>query len=124
MNTQTYGPYSPIMQAGKHYFTAGQIGVDPATKQAATDVASQTKQALKNLQQVLKTQQLTMSDVIKTTVFLTDMGDFAVMNKVYETYFAAPRPARSTIAVRELPRLGGDVQLLVEIEAIAYKETP
>jgi 2-iminobutanoate/2-iminopropanoate deaminase len=65
---------------------------------------------------------LELDDVVKTTVFLTDMGNFAAMNEVYEKHFTAPHPARSAIGVRELPRVAGDTPLLVEIEAVAYKD--
>jgi 2-iminobutanoate/2-iminopropanoate deaminase len=121
--SDTFGPYTPISRAGNLYFVSGQIGIDMDTKQAVADVAKQTHQAMQNLQNVLSTTSLDMSDVVKTTVFLADMDDFAAMNEVYETYFDAPRPARSTVAVKELPRVAGDTRLLVEIEAVAYRET-
>jgi 2-iminobutanoate/2-iminopropanoate deaminase len=121
--SDTFGPYTPIRRAGNLYFVSGQIGIDMDTKQAVADVAKQTHQAMQNLQNVLSTTSLDMSDVVKTTVFLADMDDFAAMNEVYETYFDAPRPARSTVAVKELPRVAGDTRLLVEIEAVAYRET-
>jgi 2-iminobutanoate/2-iminopropanoate deaminase len=121
--SDTFGPYTPIRRAGNLYFVSGQIGIDMDTKQAVTDVAKQTHQAMQNLQNVLSTTSLDMSDVVKTTVFLADMDDFAAMNEVYETYFDAPRPARSAVAVKELPRVAGDTRLLVEIEAVAYRET-
>jgi 2-iminobutanoate/2-iminopropanoate deaminase len=118
----TYGPYAPVRQAGNLLFVSGQIGVDPDTTSTPADVAGQTVQALSNLKNVLSQAGAGMGDIIKTTVFLTDMGDFAAMNAAYEQAFEVPRPARSTIAVRELPRVGGDAALLVEIEAVAYKE--
>ncbi len=116
----TYGPYSPIKQAGNTYYISGQVGIDPATKMAKADIASQTSQTLDNLVALLKEHNLTTEYVVKTTIFVTDMLYFAAVNDVYQTYFDPPRPARSTVAVRELPRLA-DVPLLVEIEAIAYK---
>jgi 2-iminobutanoate/2-iminopropanoate deaminase len=123
MSNQTFGPYSPIREAGGLYFVSGQIGVDPATKSAREDVQAQTKQALDNLAGVLKTAELTLADVVKTTVFVTDMSDFAAVNEVYLGYFDDPRPARSCVAVRELPRVGAGVPLRVEIEAIALRPT-
>lgn len=118
----TYGPYSSLRTAGTMVFISGQIGVDPATKTAATTVSEQTAQALKNMEELLVSEGLTLKNVAKTTVFLASMDDFNQMNAIYEQTFAAPRPARSTIAVREFPRVGGDMPLLVEIEAIASKE--
>ena len=118
----TYGPYSPLITVGAMVFISGQIGVDPTTKIAATTVGEQTIQALKNMEELLASEGLTLKNVAKTTVFLADMDDFAQMNAAYEQAFAVPRPARSTIAVRELPRVGGNTPLLVEIEAVASKE--
>jgi 2-iminobutanoate/2-iminopropanoate deaminase len=118
----TYGPYTPVRQAENLLFVSGQIGIGPGTTSAPVDIAGQTVQALSNLKNVLGQAGASMDDVIKTTVFLTDMGNFAAMNAAYEQAFEAPRPARSTVAVRELPRVGGDTTLLVEIEAVACKE--
>lgn len=120
--TASYGPYTPVRQAGNFYFVSGQIGVNPETKTAPADIAGQVEQALSNMASVLAGAGLQLDDVVKTTVFLTDIGSFAGMNEEYEKHFAAPRPARSAIAVRELPRVAGDMPLLVEIEAVAYKE--
>ncbi len=119
----TFGPYTPIRRTGtldELYVTSGQVGVDPNTKQAPKDAVGQTKQALENLKAVLATEGLSMDGVVKVTVFLADMGDFAAMNEVYETFFNAPRPARTTVAVKELPRLA-DTPLVVEVEAMAAK---
>jgi 2-iminobutanoate/2-iminopropanoate deaminase len=118
----TYGPYTPVRSAGNILFISGQIGVDAATKTASDDIAEQTKQALRNMKAVLASAGASLTDIVKTTVFLTNMDDFAAMNAVYERAFQTPRPARSTVCVRELPRLGGDVPIRVEIEAVAYKE--
>jgi 2-iminobutanoate/2-iminopropanoate deaminase len=118
----TYGPYTPVRSGGNLLFVSGQIGIDPATKKALEGIAEQTKQTLQNMQQALQDMGAEMEDVVKTTIFLTDMGDFSAMNAVYEQAFPTPRPARSTVGVRELPRVGGDTTLLVEIEAIAYRE--
>jgi 2-iminobutanoate/2-iminopropanoate deaminase len=119
----TYGPYSPIKQAGSFYFVAGQVGVDSSTNLAPKDITQQTHQALKNLAATLKTTGLEMNHVVKATVFLKDMADFAAMNEVYIAYFDVPRPARACVAVAELPRVGNGTELLVEIEAIAYSDS-
>lgn len=119
--TATYGPYSPIRTAGNLYYTAGQIGVHPKTKKAPADIANQTERALLNLEAVLATEGLTLNDIVKTTVYLTSMEDYAAMNDVYEQRFDAPRPARTTVGVQELPRVTGEIRLLVEIEAVAQK---
>jgi 2-iminobutanoate/2-iminopropanoate deaminase len=119
---QTFGPYTPIRRAGATYFVSGQVGVNPKDKTAPPDVAGQTERALLNLEAVLATEGLTLNDVVKTTIFVTDMGAFAEVNAVYEQRFDTPRPARSTVGVKELPRVGGGTDLLVEIEAVAYKE--
>jgi 2-iminobutanoate/2-iminopropanoate deaminase len=119
--TRTFGPYSPIRQAGDVYFVSGQIGADPETKRAYDDVASQTGKALENLKAALATENLTLDDVVKTTIFVTDLGDFAIINEVYLKHFTSePRPARSTVGVKELPRVA-NVPLKVEIEAIAQR---
>jgi 2-iminobutanoate/2-iminopropanoate deaminase len=121
--TASFGPYTPVRQAGDFFFVSGQIGVHPETKIAPSDITGQTDQALQNMASALATAGLKLDDIVKATVFLTDMGNFTAMNEVYERHFAAPRPARSAIAVRELPRVGGDTPLLIEIEAVVYKET-
>lgn len=117
----TFGPYSPIFNARDLYFISGQIGVDPKSITSAIDVQVQTKQALENMKSILLENGLSMNNVVKTTVFLADMADFAEMNAIYETFFDVPRPARSTVAVKELPRVGTN-KLLVEIEAVAIKQ--
>ncbi len=115
-------PYSTIRHAGDFYYISGRTGVDIATKSAMPDITNQTKKLFETLAETLKTYGLTYNDIIKTTVFLTDMGDFVAMNAIYVNYFVDPKPARSTIAVRELPRVAGDTPLRVEIEAVAYKK--
>lgn len=117
-----YGPYTPIRKGGDTLFVSGQVGVDPTTKTAIPDIAQQTRQALQNMDCELKSVGADLQDVVKTTVFLVTMDHFKEMNLAYEQAFSAPRPARSTIVVHELPRVGGDVPILVEIEAVAYKE--
>ena len=88
---------------------------------ALTGCSDQTKQALSNLAELLKTEGYSMNDVVKTTVFLTNMDNFDVMNREYQKHFLPPRPARSAVAVKELPRVA-NVELLVEIEAVVSKE--
>lgn len=122
MNT-SYGPYSPIRQAGSMYFTSGQLGIKSSDKKDTNnDIVSQTNQALNNLKAVLASRDLSLDDVVKTTVYLPNMSDFLDMNTVYERYFSHPRPARSTVGVKALPLVIEGVAALVEIEAIAYKE--
>lgn len=115
-------PYSTIRQVGDFYYISGHTGIDLSTKTAAPDMKNQIVNLFKNLEETLKTQGLTFNDIVKTTVFLTDMGEFSAMNEVYVTYFSDPKPARSTVAIRELPRVA-DVPLKVEIEAIAVKKS-
>lgn len=120
--SESYGPYTPIRQVGNLYFISGQVGIDPETKTASGIITEQTKQVLQNLQAVLATEGLGLKDVVKTTVFLTDMGNFKTVNEVYEQYFTVPRPARSAVAVAELPRVAGTTRILIEIEAVAVKD--
>jgi 2-iminobutanoate/2-iminopropanoate deaminase len=108
------GPYSQGMRAGGLVFTAGQVGSEPSTGVLAKGVAAQADRALRNLSAVLDAAGTSLDRVVKTTVFLTDMADFAAMNEVYARHFSAPYPARSTVAVRALPK-----DAAVEIEAIA-----
>lgn len=111
------GPYSRAVWAGDLLYLSGQTGVDPATgKLVAGGAGSETEQILKGLASVLGAAGLTTDDVIKANVYLTDIMDFAAMNKVYEGFFHEPRPARTTIAVAALP--GG---AHVEIEVVAAK---
>jgi 2-iminobutanoate/2-iminopropanoate deaminase len=109
------GPYSQAIRAEGYLFCSGQLGLDPATGDfAAGDVGTQAEQALRNLVAVLETAGLTFADVVKTTIFLADMADFATVNGVYGRFVTDPPPARSTVAVAALPKGGR-----VEIEAIA-----
>jgi len=111
------GPYSHAVEAGDLIFLSGQTPLDSATgKLVEGDIAAQTEQCFQNLFNVLASAGLTEADVIKANVFLTNMGDFAAMNKVYATKFSAPYPARSTVAVAALP-----IGAQVEIELIARK---
>jgi len=108
------GPYSQGIVANGFLFTAGQIAIDPATGQIVNgDVAKQTEQVMANLAAVLATVNATWNDVVKTTVFLHDMGDFPVVNEVYGKALGEARPARSTVQVSALPR-----GVLVEIDAV------
>ena len=108
------GPYSQGMVTGRLVFTSGQIPLDPATGALVGDtIETQSEQALKNLQAVLEAGGAALSTVVKTTCFLSDMGNFAAFNAVYARYFTS-RPARSCVAVRELPK-----GVLCEIEAMA-----
>ena len=113
---QAIGPYSQgIAAQGKMVFVSGQIPVDPATGVfAGEDIATQTRQSLCNVQAVLAEAGATLQDVVKTTVFLQNMGDFAAMNEVYATFFTENCPARAAVEVAALPK-----GALVEIEAIA-----
>ncbi len=113
----TVGPYSHAVAAGEFVYLSGQTPLDPKTgKLVEGDVGAQTAQCFENLANVLAAAGLTLDDVVKVNVFLTDMGDFAAMNAVYATKFAAPYPARSTVGVAALP-LGARV----EIEMIARR---
>lgn len=109
------GPYSQAVESGDFLFCSGQIPIDPATgKIVATDVEGQTRQVLANITALLTSQNLTLSHVVKATVFLTDMADFPKVNPLYAAAFGDHKPARSTVQVAALP-LGA----LIEIEVIA-----
>ncbi|MDQ3137730.1 MAG: RidA family protein [Gemmatimonadota bacterium] len=109
------GPYSQAARVGSLLFTAGQVGFDPATGELVDGgIGEQTERVLQNLQAILRAGGLDLGNVVKTTVFLVDMADFAAMNTVYARAFGEHRPARSTVAVAALPR-----GARVEIEAIA-----
>ena len=109
------GPYSQAIKAGGFVFASGQIPTDPQTGQfVAGGIAEQTEQVLKNLSAVLEAAGSSLALVVKTTVFLADMKEFAGMNEVYATFFSSPPPARATVAAAGLPR-----DARVEIEAVA-----
>jgi 2-iminobutanoate/2-iminopropanoate deaminase len=110
------GPYSQGTYAGGTAFISGMLGIDPATGELKEGIEAQAEQALQNLEAVLKEAELTTVNVVKTTVFLTDMGDFAKINAIYGKHFSAPYPARSCVQVGALPKGG-----LFEIEAIAVR---
>jgi 2-iminobutanoate/2-iminopropanoate deaminase len=112
------GPYSQAIRSGQFVYTAGQIPLDPASGElVGDDVGTQTHRVLQNLQAVLNGAGTSLNNVVKTTVFLAHMSDFPAMNAVYGTYFSGVFPARSTVAVAELPR-----KALVEIECVALVE--
>ncbi len=111
------GPYSQATMTGSLVYTAGQVALDPASMEVvAGGVPEQTEQVMRNLAAILKAAGTDLSRVVKTTVFLVDMGDFAAMNEVYARHFGTHRPARSTVAVVGLPK-----GVRVEIEAIAER---
>ncbi len=115
---QAIGPYNQGIEVNGFVFTSGQIPINPVSgKIEATDITGQTQQVLKNVTAVLKAADCTLDDVVKNTVFLSDISNFAAMNEVYKQYFLSDFPARSTFAVKDLP-LGA----LVEIETIAAKK--
>lgn len=112
------GPYSQAIVAGNQVFVSGQLGMCPVKGELVSpNVSDQAEQALKNLSAVLEGAGVTMKDVVKCTVFLTDMNDFATINKIYANHFTVDAPARSCVAVKTLPR-GANF----EVEAIAYKK--
>ena len=109
------GPYSQAVKTGNLVFCSGQIPIDPATNEfVSNDVAEQTEQVLKNLSAVLEAAGTHLNNVVKTTVFLADMNDFAAMNEVYAKFFDSNKPARATVQAARLPR-----DARVEIECIA-----
>lgn len=114
------GPYSQAIEAktvnGAIMFASGQIPINPATGEIPDGIKAQTEQSLANVKAILAEAGLTVDNVVKTTVFLADMGDFAAMNEIYAKTFTAPYPARSAVAVKTLPK-----NVLVEIEVIALR---
>jgi 2-iminobutanoate/2-iminopropanoate deaminase len=110
------GPYEQAIKVGEFVYTAGQIPTDPKTGNfVEAGIAAQTRQVLENLKAVLEAAGSSLDRVVKATVFLKNMGDFAAMNEVYAEYLATAKPARSTVAVAELPR-----GALVEIDFVAF----
>ena len=109
------GPYSPAVRAGNLLFLSGQIPLDPASGQLVDgDIGAQTRRVLQNMGELLKAGGADFSHVVRTTIFLADMNDFAAVNEIYASYFSDPYPARATVQVARLPK---DVR--VEIDAIA-----
>jgi 2-iminobutanoate/2-iminopropanoate deaminase len=112
---QAIGPYSQAIKANGFVFVSGQVAIDPATQQVITgDVAAQTDRALRNLSEILEAAETGLGKVVRSTVFLKNMTDFAEMNTVYAKYFGTAPPARSTVEVARLPK-----DVLVEIDVIA-----
>ena len=111
------GPYSQAIQAGSTIYVSGQLPIDPATGAfAGEDISAQTRQSLTNIKAILNAAGADMSNVVKTTVLLADIGDFAAMNAVYAEFFTAPFPARAAFQAAALPK-----NALVEIECVAVK---
>ncbi|WP_312640398.1 RidA family protein [Hydrogenoanaerobacterium sp.] len=110
------GPYSHAMLANNTLYTSGQLGLNPVSGELLAGVEAQAEMALKNLGAVLEAAGMSFTDVVKTTVFLADMGDFAAINAIYANYFKGECPARSCVQVAALPK-----GALFEIEAIAVK---
>jgi 2-iminobutanoate/2-iminopropanoate deaminase len=109
------GPYSQAVRAGSLLFVSGQVPIDPATGQIVSgDIGVQTHRVFQNIGEILKAGGASFDHVVRTTVFLADMNDFAAMNEAYATYFAAPAPARATVQVSRLPK-----DARVEIDVIA-----
>src|ERR1700692_3441564 len=112
---QAIGPYSQAIRAEGLVFTSGQVAIDPATQQViAGDVSAQTDRVLKNLAAILRASGSSLEKVLRCTVFLKNMGEFAAMNEVYSRYFKQSPPARSTVEVARLPK-----DVLIEIDVIA-----
>ncbi len=111
------GPYSHAISAGNFVFCSGQAGIIPETGNLAQGIKAQTEQTLKNIGAVLAASGCSPADVVKTTIFMKDMRDFATVNEIYGQFFGKDFPARSTVQVAALPK-----DALVEIEAIAFKE--
>ena len=111
------GPYSQAIQAGNTIYVSGQLPIDPATGEfAGADIAAQTRQSLNNIKSILEANGMTMANVVKTTVLLEDISEFAAMNAVYAEFFTEPYPARAAYQVAALPKAAK-----IEIEAIAAK---
>lgn len=114
------GPYSQAVRIGPMLFTAGQIPLDPKSGQIVSqDVGEQTKRVLENLTAVLQAEGMNFSNIVKTTVFMTNLGDFQTMNEIYASYFKETPPARSTVQVAALPK---GAQVEIEVIAVATKE--
>ena len=111
------GPYSPAVRAGQMVFISGQVPIDPATGNLVDgDIAAQTRRVFDNLGALLKAAGLSYANVVRTTVFLADMNDFAAMNQTYATFFSEPYPARSTVQVSRLPK---DARIEIDVIAVA-----
>lgn len=111
------GPYSQAIQAGDYVYASGQLGVDPKSGELATGVEAQTKQMMENMKAVLAEAGVDFSKVVKITIYLDSMDDFATVNEIYASYLTKPYPARVCVEVSRLP-----MDALVEMDAIAYKK--
>jgi len=114
---EAIGPYSQTRKAGNLVFCSGQIGIDPSTGKIVGQIRKQTERVLKNLSLILKEEGLGLKDVVKTTVYLTNIADFPMVNEIYARYFFENKPARATVAVAALPK-----GVLIEIEAVALRK--
>lgn len=114
------GPYSQAVRAGQFLFLSGQTPIDPATGNLVEgDIAAQTRRVMTNLGEVLKAAGCSFTNVVKTSVFLADMNDFAVMNEIYGSYFSAPYPARTTIQAARLPK---DCRVEIDCTAVVAED--
>lgn len=111
------GPYSQAIEVGDFVFVSGQIGVNPATGEAAAGIENQTKQVLENLKSVLTEAELSFTNAVKFTIYLSSMDDFETVNEIYASYLEKPYPARVAVEVSRLPK-----DMLVEMDVIAYKK--
>lgn len=109
------GPYSQAIQAGDFLYVSGQIGINPETGDVAKGIEAQTKQVLQNLQAILTKAETSFSDVVKFTIYITSMDNFATVNDIYGAYLDKPYPARATVEVSRLPK-----DVLVEMDATVY----
>lgn len=115
---QAVGPYSQAIKLANGFlYISGQLGLNPATMLLGDNISEQTRQVLANINAILNAADYTKDNVIKTTILLSDIDDFVVVNEIYETFFKEHKPARSTFAVKALPKAA-----LIEIEVIAFKE--
>ncbi|MBE2984023.1 RidA family protein [Campylobacter sp. RM9344] len=114
---QAIGPYSQAVMANGFLFISGQLGVTAAGEFVGVDVKSQARQSMENIKAILSAADLDFTNVVKTTIFLADINDFATVNEIYASYFSGDFPARSTVAIKTLPKNG-----LVEIEVIATQK--
>lgn len=113
---QAIGPYSQAIQIGNFVFCSGNVGIDPKTNNfVGEDIKSQTKQTLKNIQNILSAANAKLENVVKVTVYLKNMNEFPEMNEIYASFFQTPFPARATVEVARLPK-----DAKIEIECIAY----
>lgn len=122
-NQVTYGPYSPIVKKSNFYFVSGQLGIESTSKEAPASIEDQVHLMFANLKILLKDYDLCLDDVIKTTLFVTDIDNFSTVNNIYLEYFKEPRPARSCVEVKGLPKVtSNNIPAMIEMEAVAYKE--